>query len=241
MLRGESLTGNRPWPSRRTWSGVARYLSDPACPDASRGPGIVFEGPEGSTRGIDDPALDVDDSTSHNPQLRADWLSGSAEVVQHAAAAYAQSKRCPRRAVHRRWTSERYIGEPSILDASRRSGCRRRLGPAANWVNRVPLDLQARRVDALVPAEELDRRRAEPGQTVRENRKHLGRSCTTNWWVSSRRELASLAIRTSTAARACRAIRIEDCPPTNIAVGQGNYLINRTQSRSRSVAPKNFD
>jgi dihydroxy-acid dehydratase len=144
----------------------ARYLSDPTDPDAFEGRAVVFEGPEDYRARIDDPALDLDDrSILVIRNCGPIGYPGSAEVVNMRP-----SKALIARGVH--WLP--CIGDgrqsgtsasPSILNASPEAAAGGGLALLRSG-DRIRVDLRARRVDALVPAEEWERRRADPRPSI---------------------------------------------------------------------------
>jgi len=143
-----------------------RYLSDPRDPDAFEGRAVVFEGPEDYRARIDDPGLDLDErSILVIRNCGPVGYPGSAEVVNMRP-----SKTLIERGVH--WLP--CIGDgrqsgtsasPSILNASPEAAAGGGLSLLRTG-DRIRVDLKARRVDALVPKEEWERRRAEPSPAI---------------------------------------------------------------------------
>ena len=140
----------------------ARYLSNPADPDAFEGRAVVFDGPEDYHARIDDPALEIDERTMLFMRGAGPiGYPGAAEVVNMRASGFPDPGRdpCPARA--------------SATAASRAPPARppfSTLRPEAavggglallRTGDRVRIDLRARTVNVLVPEDELDRRRRE--------------------------------------------------------------------------------
>jgi dihydroxy-acid dehydratase len=137
----------------------ARYLDDPAHPDAFEGRAVVFDGPEDYHRRIDDPELAVDGS-SILVMRGAGPLGypGSAEVVnmQPPAALI-------KRGVHELpcigdGRQSGTSGSPSILNASPEAAAGGGLALLRTG-DRIRIDLVAGTADVLLPAEELVERR----------------------------------------------------------------------------------
>jgi dihydroxy-acid dehydratase len=138
----------------------ARYLSDPDHPSAFEGRAIVFEGPEDYHARIDDPALGVDAaSLLFIRNCGPVGYPGSAEVVnmQPPAALLKAGIRALPTIGDGRQSGTSY--SPSILNASPEAVVGGGLALLETG-DRVRVDLSARRVDMLVPAEEIARRRA---------------------------------------------------------------------------------
>ena len=137
----------------------ARYLSNPADPEAFEGPCIVFDGPEDYHRRIDDPALGIDASTLMFMRGAGPvGYPGSAEVVNMRAPAYL---------IREGITDLPCIGDgrqsgtsasPSILNASPEAAAGGGLGLLRTG-DRVRVDLGKRRVDVLIDDTELAARR----------------------------------------------------------------------------------
>ncbi|HZR34975.1 MAG TPA: IlvD/Edd family dehydratase [Nevskia sp.] len=138
----------------------ARYLSDPARPEAFRARAIVFEGPEDYHARIDDPALQVDEACilvmrNCGPV----GYPGSAEVINMAP---------PRELIRRGTTVLPCMGDgrqsgtsasPSILHASPESVCGGGLALLRDG-DVVEVDLRLGTVNVLLDEAELERRRA---------------------------------------------------------------------------------
>lgn len=139
----------------------ARYLSRPGDPDAFEGSAVVFDGPEDYHRRIDDPALGVDeDSLLFMRGAGPIGYPGAAEVV---------NMRPPDYLIRRGVLSLPCLGDgrqsgtsgsPSILNAAPEAAVGGGLALLRDG-DRVRVDLRRRRVDMLVPEQELARRRAE--------------------------------------------------------------------------------
>ena len=139
----------------------ARYLSNPADPDAFEGRAIVFDGPEDYHRRIEDPALEIDERCVLFIRGAGPiGYPGGAEVVnmQPAAALI-------KRGIHalpcigdgrQSGTS----GSPSILNASPEAAAGGGLAVLRTG-DRVRIDLGKGEANILVAAEELAARRAE--------------------------------------------------------------------------------
>jgi len=138
----------------------ARYLSDPANPQAFEGRAIVFDGPEDYHRRIDDPMLGVDEDCI--------LIMRGAGPVGYPGGAEVVNMRPPaaliRSGVHalpcigdgrQSGTS----GSPSILNAAPEAAVGGGLALVRTG-DRIRIDLKARRADMLVEAEELEHRRA---------------------------------------------------------------------------------
>jgi dihydroxy-acid dehydratase len=137
----------------------ARYLDDPAHPDAFEGRAVVFDGPEDYHRRIDDPELAVDESSILVMRgVGPLGYPGSAEVVnmQPPAALI-------KRGVHELpcigdGRQSGTSGSPSILNASPEAAAGGGLALLRTG-DRIRIDLVAGTADVLLPAEELVERR----------------------------------------------------------------------------------
>lgn len=138
----------------------ARYLNDPADPDAFEGTVVVFDGPEDYHRRIDDPALGVDE--------RSVLVIRGAGPVGYPGGAEVVNMRPPaaliRAGVHalpcigdgrQSGTS----GSPSILNAAPEAAVGGGLVLVRSG-DRIRVDLGRRTVDLLVSDTELEARRA---------------------------------------------------------------------------------
>ncbi|MBB5694092.1 IlvD/Edd family dehydratase [Muricoccus pecuniae] len=138
----------------------ARYLSNPEDPDAFEGRAIVFEGPEDYHARINDPALAIDEyCVLFIRGCGPVGYPGSAEVV---------NMQPPDELIRRGVTALPCIGDgrqsgtsasPSILNASPEAAVGGGLALLRTG-DRVRFDLRQRRVDVLLPEEELAARRA---------------------------------------------------------------------------------
>lgn len=137
----------------------ARYLSNPASPDAFEGKVVVFDGPEDYHHRIDDPDLGIDEHTI--------LVIRGAGPVGYPGGAEVVNMRPPatliRAGIHalpclgdgrQSGTS----GSPSILNASPEAAVGGGLALLRTG-DRVRIDLKARTADMLVDAEEIARRR----------------------------------------------------------------------------------
>jgi dihydroxy-acid dehydratase len=139
----------------------ARYLSDPADPEAFEGHAVVFDGPEQYRNQIDDPALKIDAKTILFMRGTGPiGYPGAAEVVNMRPPAY-----LIRAGVHdlpcvgdgrQSGTSN----SASILNASPEAAIGGGLALVRNG-DRIRIDLRKCRADVLVSAEELAKRREE--------------------------------------------------------------------------------
>ena len=139
----------------------ARYLSDPDDPDAFEGPVTVFDGPEDYHRRIDDPALEIGPDTMLVMRGTGPvGYPGSAEVVNMRAPVYLlregiRDLPCIGDGRHSGTSSS-----PSILNVSPEAAVAGGLALLRTG-DRLRIDLRRGTVDAILPQDELDRRRAE--------------------------------------------------------------------------------
>ena len=139
----------------------ARYLSDPDHPEAFRGRAVVFDGPEDYHHRIDDASLGLDDCSIL--VIRGTGpigYPGGAEVVNMRPPAA-----LIREGVHNLpcigdGRQSGTSGSPSILNASPEAAVGGGLALLRTG-DVVRVDLESRRVDMLVPNEEIARRRVE--------------------------------------------------------------------------------
>lgn len=138
----------------------ARYLSNPADPDAFEGRVVVFDGPEDYRLRIDDPALAVDAETVLVMRGAGPvGYPGGAEVMNMqppAALIRAGVHMLPCIGDGRQSGTS---GSPSILNAAPEAAVGGGLALARTG-DRIRIDLKKRRVDLLVEQTELDRRRS---------------------------------------------------------------------------------
>ena len=138
-----------------------RYLEHPDHPGMFEGRAIVFEGPEDYHERIDDPSLDIDeDCFLFIRNCGPVGYPGAAEVV---------NMRPPTKLIERGVKALPTIGDgrqsgtsesPSILNASPESAIGGNLAIVRTG-DTVRLDLPNRRLDLLIPHEEIAQRQAE--------------------------------------------------------------------------------
>lgn len=139
----------------------ARYLSDPADPDAFEGRAVVFDGPEDYHARIDDPALQVDDRTILFMRGAGPiGYPGAAEVVNMRAPAY-----LIREGIHNLpcvgdGRQSGTSASPSILNASPEAAAGGGLALLRTG-DRVRVDLRRGEANMLVSDEELAGRRKD--------------------------------------------------------------------------------
>ncbi|MGK6320033.1 IlvD/Edd family dehydratase [Sphingomonas sp. DT-204] len=139
----------------------ARYLSDPADPEAFEGRAVVFDGPEDYHARIDDPALGIDERTVLIMRGAGPiGYPGGAEVVNMrppAALIRAGIHALPCIGDGRQSGTS---GSPSILNAAPEAAVGGGLALVRTG-DRIRIDLRRRRADMLVDETELARRREE--------------------------------------------------------------------------------
>jgi len=138
-----------------------RYLNNPADHNAFEGKVVVFDGPEDYHHRIDDPSLDIDETTILIMRGAGPiGYPGSAEVV---------NMQPPGALIRKGVLSLPCIGDgrqsgtsatPSILNASPEAAMAGGLALLQSG-DRIRVDLNTRRADILLSAEELQRRRDE--------------------------------------------------------------------------------
>jgi dihydroxy-acid dehydratase len=138
-----------------------RYLNNPDDPNAFEGKAVVFDGPEDYHDRIDDPALEIDETTLLFMRGAGPiGYPGAAEVVNMRAPDY-----LIKRGIHalpcigdgrQSGTS----GSPSVLNASPEAAAGGGLALLQTG-DRVRIDLNACTADILIDDEELAQRRAE--------------------------------------------------------------------------------
>jgi dihydroxy-acid dehydratase len=138
-----------------------RYLNNPDDPNAFEGKAVVFDGPEDYHDRIDDPALDIDETTLLFMRGAGPiGYPGAAEVVNMRAPDY-----LIKRGIHalpcigdgrQSGTS----GSPSVLNASPEAAAGGGLALLQTG-DRVRIDLNACTADILIDDEELAKRRSE--------------------------------------------------------------------------------
>jgi dihydroxy-acid dehydratase len=137
-----------------------RYLERPGDPNAFEGRAVVFEGPEDYHQRINDPALGIDgESILFIRNCGPVGYPGSAEVVnmQPPDALLREGIFSLPTAGDGRQSGT--SGSPSILNASPEAVVGGGLALLQTG-DRVRVDLEKRRVDVLIPPEELEHRRA---------------------------------------------------------------------------------
>ncbi|QMW24580.1 IlvD/Edd family dehydratase [Sandaracinobacteroides saxicola] len=138
----------------------ARYLSNPADPDAFEGPAIVFDGPEDYHARIDDPALGIDAGTLLFMRGTGPvGYPGSAEVVNMRAPGYLIREGIASLPCIGDGRQSGTSGSPSILNAAPEAAAGGGLAILKSG-DRVRMDLRRRRVDVLISDAELAARRA---------------------------------------------------------------------------------
>jgi dihydroxy-acid dehydratase len=137
----------------------ARYLSDPASPNAWTGIAVVFDGPEDYHARIDDPAMGI--TENHILVIRGVGpigYPGAAEVVNMRPPSYLLDKGITALPTIGDGRQSGTSGSPSILNASPEAAAGGGLALLATG-DRIRIDLNTARCDMLVEAAELDRRR----------------------------------------------------------------------------------
>ncbi|GFE82436.1 dihydroxy-acid dehydratase [Steroidobacter agaridevorans] len=136
-----------------------RYLSNPSDPDAFEGTAVVFDGPEDYHARIDDPALGItEQSILFMRGCGPIGYPGSAEVVNMRPPDYLLRKGVRQLPCVGDGRQSGTSGSPSILNASPEAAAGGGLALLGTG-DRVRVDLRKARLDVLVPAEEVDRRR----------------------------------------------------------------------------------
>jgi dihydroxy-acid dehydratase len=139
----------------------ARYLSDPDDPDAFEGPVVVFDGPEDYHARIDDPALGIDERTLLVMRGAGPvGYPGAAEVVNMRAPDYLLREGVSELPCIGDGRQSGTSGSPSILNVSPEAAVGGGLALLKTG-DRLRIDLRRCRVDALLPDEELAKRRAD--------------------------------------------------------------------------------
>jgi dihydroxy-acid dehydratase len=138
----------------------ARYLSDPADPEAFEGRAVVFDGPEDYHHRIDDAALAIDERTILVMRGAGPvGYPGSAEVVNMQAPAALLKAGIADLPCIGDGRQSGTSGSPSILNASPEAAVGGGLALLRTG-DRVRVDLRRGRVDALVDPAEWEARRA---------------------------------------------------------------------------------
>lgn len=137
----------------------ARYLSNPADPDAFEGPVVVFDGPEDYHARIDDPALGIDANTLLVMRgVGPIGYPGAAEVVNMRAPAYLLREGVANLPCIGDGRQSGTSGSPSILNASPEAAAGGGLALLRTG-DRVRIDLKRGTADVLIPEAELAERR----------------------------------------------------------------------------------
>jgi dihydroxy-acid dehydratase len=141
-----------------------RYLADPADPDAFEGRAVVFDGPEDYHARIDDPALALDEkSVLVIRGVGPVGYPGAAEVVNMRSPDYLLERGIETLPCIGDGRQSGTSGSPSILNASPEAANGGGLALLRTG-DLVRIDLGKRTADILIPAEELEARRAELDQ-----------------------------------------------------------------------------
>ncbi len=137
-----------------------RFLSDPAHPNVFEGKAIVFEGPEDYHARIEDPALGVDERSVL--VIRNCWpvgYPGSAEVVNMQPPASLLKRGIETLPTIGDGRQSGTSGSPSILNVTPEAAVGGGLA-LLHTGDPIRIDLIKRRVDLMLPPEEIARRRA---------------------------------------------------------------------------------
>ncbi len=137
----------------------ACYLQNPEDPDAFEGCAVVFDGPEDYHARIDDPTLELDEETVLVIRgVGPIGYPGSAEVVNMRPPDYLLKRGVNELPCIGDGRQSGTSGSPSILNACPEAATGGGLA-LLHTGDRMRIDLGKRTVDALVPADELARRR----------------------------------------------------------------------------------
>ena len=137
----------------------ARYLSNPADPDAFEGRAVVFDGPEDYHKRIDDPSLNIDETSLLFMRGTGPiGYPGAAEVVNMRPPAYLITAGVHNLACIGDGRQSGTSGSPSILNASPEAAVGGGLALLKTG-DRVRIDLRRGEANILIDAEELDARR----------------------------------------------------------------------------------
>jgi dihydroxy-acid dehydratase len=138
----------------------ARYLSDPADPEAFEGPVVVFDGPEDYHARIDDPALGIDERTILVMRGAGPiGYPGAAEVVNMRPPAYLLNAGINALPCLGDGRQSGTSGSPSILNASPEAAAGGGLALLRTG-DRVRIDLRKSTADMLLPDEDIAARRS---------------------------------------------------------------------------------
>ena len=136
-----------------------RFLSDPAHPNVFEGKAIVFEGPEDYHARIEDPALGVEEQSVLIVRNAGPvGYPGSAEVVNMQPPAALLNRGIEALPTMGDGRQSGTSGSPSILNVSPEAAVGGGLALLKTG-DRIRIDLNARRVDVLLPEGELEARR----------------------------------------------------------------------------------
>ncbi|MEP6811583.1 MAG: IlvD/Edd family dehydratase [Actinomycetota bacterium] len=139
----------------------ARYLSDPADPQAFEGRAMVFDGPEDYHARIDDPSLELDEDTILVIRgVGPIGYPGAAEVVNMRPPDYLLKRGIHELPCIGDGRQSGTSGSPSILNASPEAANGGGLALLATG-DRIRIDLRKGTADMLISDEELARRRKE--------------------------------------------------------------------------------
>ena len=145
----------------------ARFLSDPGHPNVAELTAVVFEGPEDYHARIDDPALGIDEHTLLVIRnVGPVGYPGGSEVVNMQPPAALLARGIDTLPTMGDGRQSGTSASPSILNVSPEAAIGGGLALLRTG-DKVRLDLNARRVDVLIPEEELAQRRAawQPAST----------------------------------------------------------------------------
>ncbi len=139
----------------------ARFLSNPADPDAFEGPAVVFDGPEDFHARIDDPATGITAETVLFMRGTGPiGYPGSAEVVNMRPPAHLLEQGIDALPCIGDGRQSGTSGSPSILNASPEAAAMGGLALLRTG-DRVRIDLAKGTADILISADELAQRRAD--------------------------------------------------------------------------------
>lgn len=138
----------------------ARYLENPASPNAFEGKAVVFDGPEDYHRRIDDPSLEIDEHTLLFMRGTGPvGYPGSAEVVNMRPPDYLIKKGISALACIGDGRQSGTSGSPSILNASPEAAAGGNLAILRTG-DRVRIDLNDGSANILISDDEIKARRA---------------------------------------------------------------------------------
>jgi dihydroxy-acid dehydratase len=139
----------------------ARYLSDPADPEAFEGPVVVFDGPEDYHHRVDDPATGITDRTLMVMRGAGPiGYPGAAEVVNMRAPTYLLREGINSLPCIGDGRQSGTSGSPSILNASPEAAANGGLALLKTG-DIVRIDLNKGTADVLIPEAELAQRKAD--------------------------------------------------------------------------------